>query len=566
MEHFIKYQELNEALKLSQYRDYHGTRGKRLENKLNGLFGGKNRIYIPFEYKVEDSKPNNDVELALKKEGYKITNYLEGYCEKDGRTFRIGKILNKLDRQDLLLKFNEDPNRAVQNKKLLICISKHPYDIAGMSTDRGWTSCMKLDGENSGVIKEEIKEGTVIAYLINEDDKNINHPYGRINIKPYLNQKDDIAWGLASKCYGSLLNYGYELSDFFKEYVEKWVDENLNKNKKGIYTLDRYVYDEAPYEILLGDKNSQEYKLFKWGMYIHRLKDDVYNGDIFAPKDIKEFKGFKEELGLDIKEVNGSLSFYECTSLTSISDFPKTIGRYLTFYGCTSLTSISDFPKTIGRDLSFEGCDNLVSVSNLPEKIGGTLNFGECTSLISIPKMPSVVRGTIYTDYCPFFEGMTGDQTRLKYNIEPIDPKFREWGISKDLMFRGGAYDGGIYDGGIYVPYDIKEFRGFKEELGLDIKEVKGNLSFSGCTSLTSVSNLPTAIMGFLSFGECTSLTSIEKMPIFVAGNLDFNNCTTLTSISNIPTTVGKAIYSIDCPFFKGMNEKQIRQKYNISR
>ncbi len=399
--HFQTYQELNEALKLSQYREYHDIRPEDIEKKLDDLFKGLNRIYIPFDYKVTDEDINEDYNLYgfLRSEGYTITNYLEGYCEKDGRTFRIGKVLNKLNRPDLLKTFNEDPQRAIQNKNFLICISKHPYDIVGMSTNRGWTSCMDLEGEkNKSYLEHEIKEGTVIAYLIDVEDKNINHPYGRINIKPYTNEKNELAWGLSKYCYGSILDEKRKkntLTKKFKNTISRWVNSNLNRGMFGVYNLNKKVYSESIYKISRGNKNSMEYKISLWGIDVSKLKDGVYDGEIIAPKGIKEFKGFEEELGLDIKEIKGNLYFIECESLTSVSNLPDYVGGSLDFSYCGSLTSIS----------------------NLPEKIGSELFLYACVSLTSISKMPSVVNGDIYAGRCPFFGEMNEKQIRHKYNI-----------------------------------------------------------------------------------------------------------------------------------------------------
>ncbi len=145
-------------------------------------------------------------------------------------------------------------------------------------------------------------------------------------------------------------------------------------------------------------KNKHLANIKKWNLDLSKLKDEVYKGYIVAPKDIKEFKGFEELFGFEIKEITGYLSFWNCTSLTSVSNLPDCVGYNLSFHECTSLTS----------------------VSNLPDCVGGYLNFYKCTSLTSIGKMPSVVKGGIYTGNCPFFEGMTEQQIREKYNTSQI--------------------------------------------------------------------------------------------------------------------------------------------------
>ncbi len=370
---FLKYQEfLNEALKLSQYRQYHDIRPEDLEKQLSEIFKGKNRIYIPFESDIKKIKPDKLVDYVLKDNGYKITNYLEGYCEKDGRTFRIGKVLNQLKEDEILDIFKKDPYRNIKEGNFLICISKHPYDIAGMSTDRGWTSCMEIgEGYYKKYMSREIKEGTVIAYLINRNDMNINHPYGRVTIKPYINEKTQkIGWGASYSCYGSVLRDENDgLKNKFLETVNSWIKTNMNKGKYGLFTLSGGIYrNEAPLDFTLGKSGNE------WFIDSYRINSKgLYYGDIEVPKEIKNFVSFEEEINLYIQEIEGNLSFKGCTLLESIID--------------------------------------------LPYKIFGNVSFVDCVSLKSIDIMPSTVSGSIDTKDCPFFEGMTEEQIRKKYNI-----------------------------------------------------------------------------------------------------------------------------------------------------
>ncbi len=574
---FLTYNELNEALKLSQYRDYHGIRPEGIEDKLSELFKGKNRIYIPFEYKVtkENIKPNENILQTLKKEGYEITDYLEGYCEKDGRTFRIGKILNKLNRLDLLKTFNEDPNRAVQNKNFLICISKHPYDIAGMSTDRGWTSCMNLRGGSKNYdIFYEIEEGTVIAYLIDVNDKNINHPYGRINIKPYRNQKNDIAWGLASKCYGSIINYIETITEEFMKTIQEWVDMNLNIKGKGVYDLSTNVYNEAPASIFIGDKKNKEYKIFKWGINLDyfRESDGIYNGDMVAPKDIVEFKGFKEELGLDIKNLRGNLDFDGCTSLTSISNLPEYVGGHLSFRSCENLKEMYDLPKTVAKSLSFSNCMSLKIISKLPSYIGYDIG----------------VVG------CPFFKKDTEHEIRKKHNIEPIyriaessfnlNPKYVKNGV---LDYNHDMY---IYDIRMDSTFSVrnhfKKFKGFEDFLGVEVKELRidfdvfndyieeltnfpkkmRNLKIIECRNLTKLEGLPEEVDD-LRIMECYGLKSLPNLPKKINGSLYIEDLEYLERIGTMPEYVkGKIVIYNNASVLGTISEEDFREKYNVEK
>ncbi len=165
--------------------------------------------------------------------------------------------------------------------------------------------------------------------------------------------------------------------------------DSLNKEIDG----EKYIeYNGLPRELFVPREIPP---LEKWDIDLSKLKDGVYNDRIYAPYDIKEFKGFKEELGIDINVIKGDLDFNFSLWLTSISNLPETINGSLRFYECKKLKSMS----------------------NMPKYIGGYLNFYKCNSLTSIEKMPSVVNGDIYIYQCPFFEGMYEEQIREKYNI-----------------------------------------------------------------------------------------------------------------------------------------------------
>ena len=109
---------------------------------------------------------------------------------------KIGKLMGN-DDPNLLTFFSNDPIRlsknilsAINANSLWIVISNHAYDIAGMSTNRDWTSCMNIiNGDNKWYVGQDIKRGTLIAYIIDKKDTNIEHPYGRILIKPYKLQR-----------------------------------------------------------------------------------------------------------------------------------------------------------------------------------------------------------------------------------------------------------------------------------------------------------------------------------------------------------------------------------------
>ena len=71
---------------------------------------------------------------------------------------------------------NEFINSPLRIKKeeeqFSVVISQNPHDVAQMSTDRSWTSCMEL-GRRKPQEKDvfcEVREGGLVAYLINKND------------------------------------------------------------------------------------------------------------------------------------------------------------------------------------------------------------------------------------------------------------------------------------------------------------------------------------------------------------------------------------------------------------
>jgi len=201
------------------------------------------RIYLPYE----DDEDNTvyapyDISQALADKGYEVQDYVQGLAKEKGgkRVMKIGRLL--ADKPDLQKRFMNDSRRA--GKKTggkLVVISRHPYDIAGMSYDRGWTSCMNIgDGINRHYVMHDVKEGTLVAYLIRDDDKNIRHPISRLLIKPFVNRldPDDILLATDAKQYGTH-------DSRFAEIVEEWLAKVNGPDKRGLYCLKSNLYDDG---------------------------------------------------------------------------------------------------------------------------------------------------------------------------------------------------------------------------------------------------------------------------------------------------------------------------------
>lgn len=226
--------KIMEALKASQYRNLvKGWNKERYaEIFLNPKYKhDKNgyRVYIPIQEKFRPDNPQKSptqikIEQELSKNNYEIVDYVKGLARPIGaekNPVKLGKLLISFKRQDLVNEFNVDKSREGTKSTYMVVISRHPYDIAGMSTDRGWTSCMNLNtGINKHYVPLDIKAGSVVAYVTRSDDFDLKNPSGRLLIKPFIDivGKQVIYFGIESSVYGTAV-------PGFAEAVQSWVGE-----------------------------------------------------------------------------------------------------------------------------------------------------------------------------------------------------------------------------------------------------------------------------------------------------------------------------------------------------
>lgn len=153
---------------------------------------------------------------AMQTLGYGITDYLANRCIKvsdptSKNEFKItsviakAKSLNETQRQFYLNLINNDERRQAQKQgKRMLVVSCHPYDIIGMSTGRGWTSCMNIhDGSNSHYVARDLAFGVMVVYAIDADDPNIQHPICRCLIKPFKSKSGNILYHRETRVYGT---------------------------------------------------------------------------------------------------------------------------------------------------------------------------------------------------------------------------------------------------------------------------------------------------------------------------------------------------------------------------
>ena len=220
-----QYRPLFKGWKKERYQDIFMSHPANMRDR-NGY-----RLYFPLgapdaEHR-EKSNEENRIEWFLHQNGYTIVDYKKGLAKniETGQQIKIGKLLHKLKANLHLDSFNNDKSRQGVGKEYMVVISRHPADIIGMSTNRGWHSCMNLkNGEEKEYVPLEVEAGTIIAYLTTTDDRNLNNPSARVLMKPFVDikdpdNKDFLYLGVENEFYGE------NVHEKFLPTVEQWADD-----------------------------------------------------------------------------------------------------------------------------------------------------------------------------------------------------------------------------------------------------------------------------------------------------------------------------------------------------
>ena len=185
----------------------------------------------------------------------KLKNITEEQYEDILERVKIFKLNFKKDLLDAYA-LNLPPKSMLTDGKgvnLSIVVSRDPYDIIGMSTDRRWSSCMRLPNDNDpddyggqcfDHLQHDIRLGTLVAYLIESTDKNIDKPYARIAIKPHHNiEKKSVYLFSEDRVYHDN-SLGDDTYEKFKSTVDKFLSE-VQDESEGIFMLPDQLYNDS---------------------------------------------------------------------------------------------------------------------------------------------------------------------------------------------------------------------------------------------------------------------------------------------------------------------------------
>ncbi len=181
-----------------------------------------------------------------------------GETIKKKETQRIGKLLaDKPDLQRLHAETERNKGARSEKRKMVV-ISRNPIDVAGMSTGRRYpSSCKRMADETTGdmggcnqhYLEKDIKSnGTHVAYLVDEDDPNVENPHARITLNPFVSSSGKhtiLRPSLKARGSTEPKQYGDGGIDF-SHTVSQWAEKHLPmRSSEESYQIHPESYDDT---------------------------------------------------------------------------------------------------------------------------------------------------------------------------------------------------------------------------------------------------------------------------------------------------------------------------------
>lgn len=237
------------------------------------------RFTIPLEGSVDKSR-ERQIAQHLEHHGIKITDYLGNLAQdKYGRPVTISKALGRL---------GHDPNLYASDSRIRsknageitpdtheVLITRHPYDVCGISTDRKWGSCMALPGtegfpmggRHHDSLKSDLDTGSLAAYLIPKSsaqpgqELTKDQAISRMSIKKFEGDRGDDIFRPETHSY-SEHPYDPKLSvrekyPQFENTVRKFANDRWKLGKSVIYRKHLNLYDDDNVTMIANDNMSE---------------------------------------------------------------------------------------------------------------------------------------------------------------------------------------------------------------------------------------------------------------------------------------------------------------------
>ena len=412
----MKYNELKYLLELTDKEKLKADElcSKRIYTDFGPIFKEQRTIIKLQDTQIKDIIPPEEIIDYLDSLGYVITDYRMGKCVKKGVTgespeesdrrlkheIKIGGMIKSVEMKKT---FDQRLSEStLKNNSRILIISHHPYDIAGMSTDKDWTSCMNVrDGFAKETPWRQIEYGGMVCYLMNEsdwtrDNDDINKALARIAIKRLISDNSAFMFHLENKIYGlNTLAEEVNMDDILEAKLEE-SNKITTKNEDYFKTADDKSYTDSNIKKYRKYRIREEFKTFtEYANYIavefKFVITKIYEQEemIDADGDVDLSHRNLKILPIQFNQVNGNF-YCGYNNLTSLKGCPTTVNGNFYCYN-NQLTSLEGCPKYVGGNFYCQD-NRLTSLEGCPTTVNGNFYCGN-NKLTSLEGCPEFIKG-----------------------------------------------------------------------------------------------------------------------------------------------------------------------------
>ena len=150
------------------------------------------RVFFPIY--VEPELPTSMLDV-FKEAKYTVGASMQEVTDRHGRNVSVGKAYQQLAKRagvpEKTIKSVLETYAEVfgSSGAMLLCVSRHPYDIAGMSTGRAWRSCHTIGGTTPRDKRVYVREKAKYDRMMRDQGDALKAQYEELSAA-YRNQKD----------------------------------------------------------------------------------------------------------------------------------------------------------------------------------------------------------------------------------------------------------------------------------------------------------------------------------------------------------------------------------------
>jgi uncharacterized protein YjbI with pentapeptide repeats len=210
--------------------------------QLNQFFGpGQNRRVVLLDPRSTATYKEVAAWLASLHPPHEISDWDGGLARPvaGGNPVKIGKLLDKASAAPEGLQ-SSFQSRLTGN--IVVTLSRDPADLARISTRQKWSNCTdqcaSARGVKADLVRSDIANNSIVAYLHDASDPTAKRPIGRILFKKVRDERGNSIWR-PSNSYGLV-------DPSAREQIIKTVDDTLNRGSPpGFYGMPPSLYNDG---------------------------------------------------------------------------------------------------------------------------------------------------------------------------------------------------------------------------------------------------------------------------------------------------------------------------------